>query len=81
MCEVACACGSGLCLVARLSLSEVELLFMYLWPALCFLQENVYSDPIFKLDYFFATELYEFFIYFGYKSLSGMICKYFFSIQ
>ena len=45
---------------------------MYLWPTLCLLQENVYSDPIFKLDYyfflffFFAIELYEFFMYFGY---------------
>ena len=73
---MASPCGSGLHSVALLTLSDDELLFMYLWHTLCFLQENVYPDPIFKLDYFFAIELYEFFVHFGYKSLSGMICKY-----
>ena len=50
--EVTSPRGSGLRVVALLKLSEAELLFMYLWPTLCFLQENVYSDPIFKLGYF-----------------------------
>ena len=66
---MASPCGSGLHSVALLTLSDDELLFMYLWHTLCFLQENVYPDPIFKLDYFFAIELYEFFVYFDIKPL------------
>ena len=47
--------------------SGVEHLFMYLWPFVCLLWENVYLVPlfIFEMD-FFPVELFEFFIYFGY---------------
>ena len=60
-----------------LMISDAEHLFMYLLALCRSLEKYLFSYSAILIFIFFAIELYEFFIYFGYWSLARyMACKY-----